>query len=254
MLSPSLTFHETILFTFLMSISSIRVFHDWTTFCIIYSFLKQITSTSIQKNVESVFNTPSRLCSKVPNTTCYSWFSQYDHVPYCFLCQLSSFAPSNPPPLPFPPCFLLWKADLCGPHTLDPLLSGFLLGTANGRLGRRWEAGRRVRLGHLLLWLPLLEVASVWLHHWTESHCSSQGTLLLMTLSFHIQRPLLRFTLADLGVFIVLSLLALGSCVIPCTFLTPLHTFIISVLINKHFLNCPNLNVPSISLWETDWS
>lgn len=85
-----------------------------------------------------------------------------------------------------------------------------------------------------------------------KSHCSSQGTLLLITLSFHIQRPLLRFTLADLGVVIVLSLLALGSWAIPCTSLTPLHTFIISLLINKHFLNCPNLNVPSISHWETD--
>ena len=170
-------------------------------------------------------------------------------VPIIIICPFQST------PLPFPPCFLLWKADLCGPHTLDPLFSGFLLGTANGRLGRRWEGGRRVRLGHLLLWIPLLEVASVWLHHWTESHCSSQGTLLLMSLLPHPETPPSpRFTLADLGVVRVLSLLALGSCAIPCTSSTPLHTFIISLLINKHFLNCPNLNVPSISHGETDWS
>ena len=75
------------------------------------------------------------------------------------------------------------------------LILSFLLETSDGRLGWRREVRRRVRLKHLLLWLPLWEIALVWLHHWTEGHCSSQAPCFFITLSFHIQRPLLSLLL-----------------------------------------------------------
>lgn len=105
--------------------------------------------TFIQIKFESVFNTLTRLCSKLQNTICYSWSSQYDQGQYCFLCELSSISTFRSTLLSSPAYFLPWKADWSGPGPHSSLVSGFLLGLVYSKSNRGSEAGQRLRLRYL---------------------------------------------------------------------------------------------------------
>ena len=141
---------------------------------------------------KTVFNAPSRLCSELPNTTYYSWFSVWSCtmlflVPVIIIWPFPSTSFST----------LLSALENSPVEATGPgsLILGFLLETADGRLGWRGGAGRRGRLEHFLLRLPLWDTALVWPHHWMEGYCSSQAPCFFMTLSFDIQRSLLSLVL-----------------------------------------------------------
>lgn len=165
--------------------------------------------------------TLSRLCSKLPNTTYYSWFSQYDHVASCANCHHLAL----PIRFLFHPAFCPGKLT-CGGHTPWIPYSQLPAGDQRWKAWLEKTSQEESKAEALTPLAPSLrDCLSL------AASLDRRSLLLSSTLLLHnsiLPHPetsaFPSVTPADLR---VLSLPAPGSLYFP----TPLHIFIISLLI-----------------------
>lgn len=137
------------------------------------------------------------------------------------------------PSLPF--LFELFSRA-CPVHTVLETYSGFPVGLANGDPSRRWEGGRRVKLGYLFPWPP----APISSHLRLMKDIALSRHLFYLTFSFLV--PLTTLFLHSP------SSRNSNSC-IPYSLPNTKHTFKNSPFANTLSLKYPDLSVPSVSLW-----